>query len=189
MRDELRVERSFTEHLSFDVRPELRPQIADQTEPEPDGALNKSESRRIQPIRIPQIGQECRPIGTTDAPRRQRLAARVGAREDGSPECVSGPPPEPRSERSIVTRILMKRRIQTESESAVYPPRAGGGGDTLAVGCAALSPFFGSAESLKRSGVGGEAHDGQRAERALDLAQRGHERAAGRAPLLGGEHG
>src|SRR5437870_2923772 len=111
----LHVEWSFSvEHLSFDIRPELGSEIAYQAEPEPDGPLDQSESYRIQPVRIPQIGKECRAVRAADAPRGQGLAARVGAREHRSPECMPGPAPESLAERAIITRILVKRGVQTK---------------------------------------------------------------------------
>src|SRR5438046_7793794 len=104
----LHVEWSFSpEHLSFDIRPELRPEIAYQAEPEPDGSLDQSEPYRIQAIRIPKIGKECRAVGAADAPRGHCLGARVGAREDRSAECMPCSAPESPAERSRITRSLV----------------------------------------------------------------------------------
>src|ERR1035438_4058846 len=73
------------------------------------------------------------------------------------------PAPESRAFGSIVTRVLVQRGIQAECESAVDPRPAECGGETLAIGGAALSPLFRRVKFLEGRGGCGEAHDGQRA--------------------------
>src|SRR5437667_495166 len=79
----------FVEYLSLEIRPELRCQIADQAEPERHRTLGKSEAHRIDPVRIPLVREERGAIRAADTPRGQRLAAAIGAREQGSTERMS----------------------------------------------------------------------------------------------------
>ncbi len=56
--DQLYVEPSFSpQDFSFDIRPELRSQIADQIEPECYRTLDQPEPRRIEAVRVPHVGK------------------------------------------------------------------------------------------------------------------------------------
>src|SRR5579863_7862099 len=117
--DGLEVESSLPAEFSLEIRPELRPQIAGETEPECERPLEEPQASGIETIRIPHIGKESRTVSAAYTPGGQRFAAPVGAREDGSPERMCRAVPEASAVRSKVTRILMQRSIQAESERAV----------------------------------------------------------------------
>src|SRR2546421_5943051 len=78
--------RAPAQYFSADIGPEFRSQIADQVETEPHTALEESEPRGVEAIRVPDVRKKSRAIGATDAPGGECLATRIGAREDSPAE-------------------------------------------------------------------------------------------------------
>src|SRR5690349_4078052 len=73
---------SSARHVSFHVGPELFSEIAKQIEADRHGTLDGPEPRGVQTIRVPLIREKRRPVGAAEPPRRERLAAGVGAGQD-----------------------------------------------------------------------------------------------------------
>src|SRR5207237_9231605 len=110
-----------TKRLFLDIRPKLFSQIADKIEPECHGTLDKPQARCIEPVRVPHVREKGCAVSASDAPCGQRFTAAIGAREHRSTQRTSRPAPETLAARSKVSRVLMQRRVQTESQSAVDP--------------------------------------------------------------------
>jgi hypothetical protein len=156
-------------YFPLDVGPEFRAQITREIEPELHGALLKSQAGRIEPVRVPQVGQEGCAVSAADSPGGHSLAARVGAREEGRSQRMSGAGQEARAERAIIARVLVQRRIQTERQHAVDPRRGGLGSEPLSVSRTALSPLSGKVYVLQKSRIRGDTDDGSGTERLVGM--------------------
>ena len=106
------------QYLPFEIRPELGTEIGGEIEPEPEGSLCDTQAHGIQPVRIPLVRKKG---GAVALPSRQVAVSRrpVRARQYCAAERVAGSAPESRAARSIIPRVLVQRRIQTESENAI----------------------------------------------------------------------
>src|ERR1035441_235979 len=156
MADELCVQSSWSvQHLSLDIRPKLFSQIAHQIESERYRALDKPEAGIVEPVRVPQVGEKGGTVGTANSPGGQRFAAFIGVREHGLAQGMSRPAKEPAATRPIVSRVLMQRRIQTESQTVADPGPSHHGAKTLAIGLGALFPLQGRVVCLQDRGIGG----------------------------------
>jgi len=114
--DEIEPERSLSaQQLALDIRPEFHTQVAEETQPKCRGTFYESEAHRIEPVGIPLIGEKCSAVSAPDAPGGDRLATPVRACEEGTAKRMSRTPLKPRFARWKVLRVLMQRRVQTES--------------------------------------------------------------------------
>src|ERR1019366_2044475 len=142
MADELCVQSSWSvQHLSLDIRPKLFSQIAHQIQSESYRTLDEPETGIIEPVRVPEVGEKGGTVGAANSPGGQRFAAPIGVREQGLTQRMSRPPPKPGTARSIVSRVLMQRRVQTERQGVMDSGPGHHGSDALAEGLAALFPL------------------------------------------------
>src|SRR5271157_2842796 len=165
--------------LPLDIRPELGTEIADEIEREVERSLHRAQARGIQPAGIPLVREKGGAVVATQTPRRECLAAAVGARQYGSTECMGRSAPKSGVVRPEVSRVLVQRRIQTEGKNGMDPGGSDRRGKPLAVGADAPSPLSGGVKILQDSRVcSGLRHPGNRDRTEQDCAENCHRETA-----------
>ena len=113
-------------------------------------------SRR--PVRIPLVLKEGGAVCTTRTPSRHCLPAAVGACQYGAAKHMARSAPGPGAARSIRPRVLVQRRIETESKNAMDRRGADRGSETLPVGTGSLSPPKSGDSTVWAMATTGTAH-------------------------------
>src|ERR1700722_815116 len=108
-----------SQYFRLDVRPKLGTQITGQVKPEPQRALQESQTYSIEPIGIPLIRKKGRTVRAPEAPYGKGLAACVRARQYGAADSMSRATPEPRAMGSKISRVLVQRGVQAKGQNTV----------------------------------------------------------------------
>jgi len=138
----------------LEVRPELGPEVAGKIGGDRESALLHAG----RPVRKPLVLKEGGAVCTTRTPGRHCLAAAVGVCQYGAAKHMARSAPGPGAARSIRPRVLVQRRIETESKNAMDRRGADRGSETLPVGAGSLSPPRSGDSTVWAMATTGTAH-------------------------------